>query len=130
MPSGSGKPEPLNLAKLRVDAGVQATEASAAGSAGQAPLLLSNRFGQGRALLLNLAMASFPALSAEGTAETAAHLLRQALGQAGVSPPLSLTGADGQRLRNVETTRWINGPVQFVSVFRHQGLTETAKLDL
>jgi hypothetical protein len=75
-------------------------------------------------------MASFPALSAEGTAETAAHLLRQALGQAGVSPPLSLTGADGQRLRNVEITRWMNGPVQIVSVFRHQGLPETAKLDL
>jgi hypothetical protein len=91
---------------------------------------LSNKFGKGQALLLNLAMASFPALSAEGTPETAAHLLRQALGQGGVSPSLSLTGANGQRLRHVEITRWMNGPVQIVSLFRHQGLPEAAKLDL
>ncbi len=130
VPAAGGKLEPLDLVKVRADAGVQATEATAAGSAGQAPLLLSNRFGKGQALLLNLAMASFPALSAEGTPETAAHLLRQALGQGGVSPPLSLTAADGQRLRNVEITRWMNGPVQIVSVFRHQGLPEAAKLDL
>ena len=52
------------------------------------------------------------------------------MGQGGVSPSLSLTGANGQRLRNVEITRWMNGPVQIVSLFRHQGLPEAAKLDL
>jgi len=128
--AADGKTETLELTKVRADAGVQTAEASAAGSAGQAPLGLSNRFGQGRAVLLNLAMSSFPALSAEGTPETAARLLQQVLGQGGVSPALRLTGANGQRLRNVEITRWMNGPVQIVSVFRHQGVPETATLNL
>jgi len=124
--SAGRKAEPLDLTKLRADAGIQTTEASAAGSAGQAPLMLSNGFGKGQAVLLNLAMSSFPILSGEGTPEAAAHLLRQALGQERVSPPLSLKGADGQRLRNVEITRWMNGPVQMVSIFRHHGLPEAA----
>ncbi|MBL7040914.1 MAG: beta-galactosidase trimerization domain-containing protein [Pirellulaceae bacterium] len=128
--SAGRKPDPLDLTKLRADAGIQATEASAAGYAGQAPLLLSNHFGKGQAMLLNLAMSSFPALSGEGTPEAAAHLWRQVLGQSRVALPLSLTAADGQRLRNVEITRWMNGPVQIVSVFRHHGLPEAAKLEL
>ena len=128
--AAGAKQESLNLVKVRADAGVQAAGASAAGSAGQAPLLLSNRFGKGRALLLNLAMASFPALNAEGTPEGAACWLRQTLAQGGVSPPLSLSKANCQRLRNVEITRWINGPVQIVAVFRHQGVPEAARLNL
>lgn len=125
-----GKSEPLTLVKVRADAGIQTAGATAAGSAGQTPLFLSNRFGKGQATLLNLAMSSFPALSAESTPETAAHLWRQTLAQAGVTSPLSLTKATGQRLRNVEITRWMNGPVQIVSVFRHQGQRETATLEL
>ncbi len=130
VPAPNGKWESLNLVKARVDAGVQATTASAAGAAGPAPLLLWNRYGKGYALLLNLAMVSFPALSAEATPETAANLLRSILQRGQVSPPLGLADADGRRLRNVEITRWRNGPVQIVSVFRHQGASETAKLNL
>jgi len=129
-PAAGGKTEPLNVTTVRADAGVQAAQATAAGSAGQTPLFLSHCFGKGRTLLLNLAMASFPALTAESTPETAARLLRHTLGQAGVAAPLNLSGADGQRVRNVELTRWLNGPVQIVSVFRHQGLSEAAKLEL
>lgn len=130
VPLAGGKTETLTLKGARVDAGVQANQASAAGSAGQAPLLLSHNFGKGRAILMNLTMTSFPALVAKDTPETAAHLLRWALGQAQVSPPLALTGADGQRLRNVEITRWLNGSAQIVSVFRHHGTPEAATLRL
>ena len=130
VPLADGKRETLDLLKVRADAGVQAAKASATGSAGQDPLLLSNDFGKGRAILLNLAMAGFPAPGAHDTPELAADLLRQILGRGGVRPPLGLTGADGQRLRNVEITRWMNGPVQIVSVFRHSGPPEAAKLNL
>jgi hypothetical protein len=130
VPAADGKLASLNPVKVRTDTGIQATEASAAGSVGEAPLLLSNRFGRGQTLLLNLAMASFPALSHEGTPEVAADLLRRALERGRVTAALNLTGADGRRLRNVEITRWINGPVQIVAVLRHQGQPEVAKLQL
>jgi hypothetical protein len=129
-PSPGGELEPLDLVNVRADAGVRATEATAAGSAGQAPLFLSNGFGKGQAVLLNLAMASFPPLIAQRTPEAAARLLRLPFERGGVSPPLCLTAADGRRLRNVEITRWMNGPVQIVSVFRHHGLPEPATLNL
>ncbi len=130
VPTPGGKLEPLSLEKLRVDTGVQATTAVAAGSADKVPLLLSNDFGKGRAVLLNLAMAGFPATGAHDTPELAADLLRRMLGRAGLTPPLALTGANGRRLRNVEITRWTNGPVQIVSLFRHHGQAEAVKLNL
>ncbi|MFV1964410.1 MAG: beta-galactosidase trimerization domain-containing protein [Pirellulaceae bacterium] len=130
VPSAGGEPRTLDLVNVRADAGVQATEASAAGSAGDVPLVLSNDFGNGRAILLNLAMSSFLSRDDESPLEAAAHALRQVLESGRVSPPFRLTRADGQRLRNVEITRWMNGPVQMVSVFRHRGLPEAAKLEL
>jgi hypothetical protein len=120
----------LPLPKARVDAGVAATTAQAGGAAGETPLWLTNRFGRGRAVLLNLAMATYPALSGEGTPETAATTLRSLLAESKVAPALELLNAKGERLRNVEITRWTNGPVQIVSVFRHQGQPEPAKLSL
>lgn len=122
--------EPLSLTKIRTDGGVQATEATVGGMAGQTPLLLEHQFGEGRALLLNAAMSSLPALGADETPEAAARWLLRALSLGRVAPPLSLTGSDGQRLRNAELTRWQNGSVQIVSVFRHQGRSETATLRL
>jgi beta-galactosidase len=122
--------ESVELAKVRVDAGIQATTATAAGSAGDVPLCLSNGFGQGQAFLLNLAMDGFPALNSQNTLEASAHLFRQLLDRARVVPAIRLTAADGQRLRNVEITRWTNGPVQIVSVFRHAGMAESATLSL
>ena len=129
-PSAAEKLQPLVLPSVRADAGIQATAATTAGSAGEVPLLLHNAFGKGQAMLLNLAMSSFPALGGAGTPEAAAQLVQQALGRGGVRPPLRLTGADGQRLRNVEITRWNNGPVRIVSVFRHHGHPEAATLTL
>jgi hypothetical protein len=128
--AADGQTETLALTGARTDAGVRAAQATAAGSAGQNPLLLSHDFGKGRAILMNLTISSFPPLSAKTTSETAARLLQWMLAQAQVSAPLALTRADGQRLRNVEITRWMNGTVQIVSVFRHHGMPEPAKLHL
>ena len=124
------KPTKLELVKVRVDAGVTATQASVAGNAGPTPLFLHHRFGKGQTVLLNLAMASYPALGAAATTEAAARQLQLLLERGGVSPVLRLTGNDGQRLHNVEVTRWTNGPVQIVSIFRHHGQQGTAVLHL
>ena len=129
-PGAGGKPEPLDLTKVRVDPGVTAAGASSAGTAGSVPLLLTHRFGKGSAVLLNLAMATFPSLSAQATPESAAVVLRTVLGAAQVSPALRLDNAKGERVRNIEITRWRSGPVQIVSLFRHAGQPEPARLTL
>jgi beta-galactosidase len=130
VPSAGGKLEPMDLVKVRADGGVQATGASAAGSADQAPLFLTNQFGKGRAVLLNMAASTYPPLGSEASPEAAVRLWRLTLGQGQVSPALDLSDAQGRRLRNVEVTRWMNGPVQIVSIFRHGGQPEAAKLSL
>ena len=119
----------LRLAKIRADTGVAGAGAQPWGQAGERPLFLVNPFGQGQAVLLNMAMGTYPALSAEATSEAAA-VLQTLLAHGSVAPALRLIDGKGQRLRNVEITRWMNGPVQIVSVFRHHGRPEAAKLEL
>lgn len=130
MPTADGTPEALALVTVRIDGGIEATEATATGSAGHVPLFLSHSFGRGQARLLNLAMSSYPSLAMRASAEAAARLWQQMLAPAQVSPVIELRTAQGQRLRNIEVTRWTNGPVQIVSVFRHGGDAETAALHL
>lgn len=121
---------PMRLPNIQVDADVSSAGAQPLGQAGESPLFLVNSFGKGRAILLNMAMSSYPALDAEATSEGAAATLQMLLGQGSVAPALQLTDGNGQRLRNVEITRWVNGPVQIVSVFRHDGRPEAARLEL
>ncbi len=130
VPGRKATQTPLRMEKVRVDTGVAAAGAKPWGRAGNAPLFLMNAFGKGHATLLNMAMATYPALSDEATDEAAAKTLQALLGRGSVAPALRLTAASGQRLRNVEVTRWVNGPVQLVSVFRHKGQPEPAKLNL
>jgi hypothetical protein len=129
----------LILGKVRCDGGVQAAGAVAAGAAGQVPVWFTNTFGQGRAVLLNLAMSSLSSYraptwntvgGADAAPQAAAHLWGQLLQSGQVSPALDLRDAQGQPLCNVEVTRWLNGPVQIVSVFRHGGAGEAAVLRL
>lgn len=128
VPLAGGEPEALTLSRVAVDPGVQAVSAAAGGAAGQAPLLLVNRFGKGQAVLLNLAMGSYPVLGSDTTPQAAARWWQQTLALAQLAPALDLRDARGEPVRNVEVTRWLNGPVQIVSLFRHAGTPETVKL--
>jgi len=116
------------LPGLKVDPGVQTAGATVLGQAGETPLLLINEVGEGRAILLNFAMSSYPVLAVSGTDESAADLLGAMLGMAGVRPALSVLDAGGKRLRNVELTRWRNGRYEIVSVFRYHGAAEPARI--
>lgn len=118
-----------SLEKMRVDTGLKADGARALGEADGTPLVLFNKVGKGNAILLNLAMASYPPLAAPATPEAAAEVVRAVLAVGGVSPAYQLTGAKG-RLRNVEVTRWRNGDTEIVSFFRHAGEGEQAKIGL
>jgi len=125
-----GGAESLVLPRAQADGGVQAAGAAVGGAAGQAPLFLVNRFGKGQAVLLNLSMGSFPAPGSDAAAALAARLWRQTLALGEIAPALELRDAQGQPVLNVEVTRWTNGPVQIVSLFRHAGAPETVTLRL
>lgn len=126
----AGEQLAFGLPKARVDPGVRVAGAGAWGEAGESPLFLVHPFGRGRAVLLNLAMSSFPSLGVPEAEEVAARALQAILDLGAVAPALLVTDEEGRRLRNAEISRWRNGEVQIFSVFRHQGRPETAVLHL
>jgi hypothetical protein len=116
VPMADGAARSLQLPSVRADGGIQAAGASAAGQVGEVPLLLTNSFGEGRAVLLNMAMSSYPTVpESEEVAELASRLLQVTLGE--LAPEVELAAPDGRRLRNIEVTRWMNGRVQVISIF-------------
>lgn len=116
------------LTGLKVDRAVRLAGATAGGKAGETPLLLVNKFGKGQAILLNFPLSSYPLLSSPGTSEAAAEVLAGVLALGEVRPAVQLHNAAGQRVRNVEVTRWRNGNDEVVSVFRHFGAAEPARI--
>ena len=120
----------LQIAQATVDPVVRAAGAEALGSAGEAPVCLVREVGRGRAVLLNVAMTSFPKLRGPQSPEAAADLLARLLAQAGVEAQVKLTDAQGARLRNIEAVRWRNGEIELLALFRESGEPEPARVEL
>lgn len=123
-----GEAVQVDLPQVRVDGGLELAGAQALGRAGEAPVFLVNNFGEGRAVLLNMSMGSFPSLAVEATPEAAAEAIGALFALAQVQPAVTLQDAAGRRLRNVEVTRWRNGETELISVFRHRGVAQPARL--
>lgn len=120
----------MNLVRVKTDGGVVATTAQSLGGPDAPPLFAIHAFGKGRAVLLNLALSSYPSLAVATIPEAAADPLRALLLLGGVRPALTVTGADARRLLNAETFRWRDGDVEIVSVFRPAGTAEGARIGL
>jgi hypothetical protein len=129
---GQWKEGPLSLQfpGAACDPGVELTDGVALGRAGGVPIFILNSVGRGQALLLNFGMPSFPSLGAAAETDAAADCLRAVLASAGVTPAVTLQGADGGRLRNVEAVRWRNGDVDLLALFRAGGEAEEARVTL
>lgn len=123
-----GRAVEVEVPQVRVDAGLELAGAESVGRAGETPVFLVNSFGEGRAVLVNLSMSSWPSLAAETTPEAAAEALGALFALAQVQPAVTLQDARGQRLRNVEVTRWRNGETELISVFRMRGAAQPARL--
>ncbi|OGV64108.1 MAG: hypothetical protein A3K19_06165 [Lentisphaerae bacterium RIFOXYB12_FULL_65_16] len=115
--------------KIRADGGIETAGATALGAAGKTPLVLVNTFGKGRAVLLNFALNSAPPLDSEQADDSYADMVRALFNLAGVKPAMALAAGE-KRLRNIEVTRWRNGSIEIVSIFRHQGKPDTARVTL
>lgn len=106
----------LQLAEARVDPEVQPTTAQPLGRAGETPLVLVNRVGAGRAILLN-----FQLLSEKPDEKQAAatRLFLRALYQAtGVRPALASSDPEGNPLPQTETRAWQNGNALVFGLWR------------
>jgi hypothetical protein len=126
----AGRRFSLSFAGAKVNPAVKLTTGRALGKAGDVPLGIVNEVGQGRAILLNAAMSSFPNPGSPDAPEEAAEFLKQVLATAGVEPAVRVETGRGERLRNVEVIRWRNGSGEIIALFRQGGQPEVARVIL
>jgi len=125
-----GRALQLTFADAKINPALTVTTGQALGQAGATPVVITRSVGQGQAILLNFSLATFPNLGVPDAPEEAAVFLRDLLATAGVTPRVQLLDERGQRLRNVEVTRWRNGSMEIVALFRHSGEPGRARVVL
>lgn len=101
----------------KVDPAIRVTDGNPLGRAGDVPLCIARTAGKGRAILLNFAMDSYPVLNTEEVPEGAHDFVRTLLRASGVTPRVTVTGADGDLVRDTEIIRWSGPGVDFVTLF-------------
>jgi hypothetical protein len=126
------------LQGMLCDPSVQLAGGQAHGTAGDIPVVIVNKIGKGRAVLLNFSMAGTPdpqPLKSFGkygkyythwswmhyapAPEACAELLGRLLASAGVEPELQVLNPAGGPFRDLEVRRWQNGGIRIISLFRY-----------
>jgi hypothetical protein len=136
----------VTLQGMLCDPSVQLAGGQAHGKAGEIPVVIVNKVGKGRAVLLNFGMAGSPGpshlagygkyysyhamIQNASDPEACAEFLGRLLAWAGVEPALQVLNAAGGRFRNVELRRWQNGRIRIISLYRFEGGDEEALLKL
>jgi beta-galactosidase len=118
------------LSGATADAGIETAGAVPAATLEGVPLVVRNPVGRGRAILLNVPFAGYPPLSSDRTPEAAAAFFGQLLAGAGVTPALGLRNDSGERLRNIELVRWLDGANEIIALFRADGASSPARVVL
>jgi hypothetical protein len=128
----------VTLQAMLCDPSVQLAGGQAHGKAGELPVVIVNKVGKGRAVLLNFSMAGSPdpapptdswgkygryyanwsLMQNAPAADASAEFLRRLLASAGVEPALQVLNLAGGRFRDLEVRRWQNGRIRIVSLFR------------
>jgi hypothetical protein len=101
----------------RVDPAVQVMDGNPLGHAGEVPICIVRTVGKGRAILLNFAMDSYPILNTSNIPAGSDDFVRALLRASGVEPQVTLTGAEGDLVRDTEIIRWSGPGVEFVTLF-------------
>ena len=107
------------LRGLTVDPEVEPNGASHLGSADATPILLTHRFGKGRALLLNFSLSGYNAARATAEARTYWSVLLGLLAEAGVEPRARVNGADGP-LHKLESVFFHDGSVEYLGFLKYR----------
>jgi len=119
------------IENLMVDPTVQVSDGKALGMAGETPVWVEKRFGEGAAILLNFTFANFPGLHVADTPAAMGELMQGLISRRDARrPALRMLDADGGRLRNIEAVRWVNGDCELLALFREMGNGEPATVVL
>jgi len=111
-----GKPLDLEFALARLDTEVRSAGAQAVTQAGETPVLMVNRVGAGRAILLNFQFV--PPKPEDPQAAVARKLLRALYDAAGVREEIARSAPDGGPLPLTETRVWQNGDARIIGLWR------------
>jgi hypothetical protein len=86
----------------------------------QVPLIVVNDFGQGKAVFLNVELASYPYDRLTPSSTTSLpEIMEQVFGLARIEPQVRVLDAAGKRLPGTEVVRFANGACEHVAVFRN-----------
>jgi hypothetical protein len=120
----------VTLKKLQANPAVALTDGKSLAKSGDIPLHIVHQGGKGQAILLNASMSSFPRLAASDTPDAVRTMAASLLASGGAKPPLDLVSVAGNPVKGCEITRWINGDLEIVSLFRESGQREGAVIKL
>ncbi|MBC7287408.1 MAG: hypothetical protein H5T86_05050, partial [Armatimonadetes bacterium] len=97
------------LASVRPDASVQLAGATSMRSVGNVPVLIVNKLGRGRAILLNFGIAQVQTAGNTPVRRVIARLIEELLQDAGVQPQAQVLGDDGRRIPDCRVARFVYG---------------------
>jgi len=106
----------LQLPKARLDTEVKAAAAQALAHAGETPVLLVNRVGSGKAILLNFQLLLPQPDDAQADADR--RLVRALYDAAGIKPAIVCTAPDGGALPLTEARVWQDGDALVFGLWR------------
>lgn len=87
---------------------------------GQVPLIVVNDVEQGKAVFLNVELASYPYQRLTGSSPSSlVEIMEQIFGLARIEPQVRVLASDGTRLPGAEVVRFANGDYEHVAVFRN-----------
>ena len=127
-PKGNGQ------VKITVDPGIEPAGGSAAYQIDGAPLFISQDVGEGKAIIVNCDISKLEPLSSvlessgDNRPKQKAHTIEGIF--AGIGVPLQLRKANGDRPDNVSITRWRDGDIDIISLFRETGPDEELTVTL
>ena len=118
------------IKKARVDPTVALAGGKAMGQAAGTPVVIVNRVGKGRAILLNFSADNAFKLHLPETPDATRAFVQTLFGQAGVQPVIGLADETGKRLRHCELIRWRNGGIEIAALFRQGGRKQQVTMTL
>ena len=106
-----------DLPRVRVDGQVRAKGASVLGSAGEVPVFLVSKFGQGKAVLLNFLMDDLYLRRLDNLEDETVALAGELLAWSGVEPQVKVV-TSGKNLKGLEVVRLHEGQTDLIGLMR------------
>ena len=115
-PDGAALPAALSAPGMRADGSVKATTAKSTATIADAPAVLVNTFGKGKAVLLNQAPTTYRTLLNRGQAKELRELYRAVLTLGGATRRFQVKDARGEDVAGAELAVFKNGPLEFLTL--------------